>query len=345
LLLPAKSAARKGNQMNTNLEPNWADHPDHPLPASLLEIEEGAGISTELTGLKVRLSARKYPDGSEHHFHAHLGDSLLEVFEKAAEALEEVLLPPRPAKPLDSLRIRLENGTWSDPISDLDLPLWKALANGFSRHAAIEYRLDVRINTKWGVASSATINPRTLLTEFGFDPAHFTLYRPHDNHPLPPDTPIHVKRGEHFEAQKDGRYGGVSPAISVRGFQALNDDVERLKTEGAELALYNVNGQIYVEARRVIIPSPPWSSDNANLLIAVPSTYPQGGLDAFYLESGSTQNGSVPRQQSVMSVLGRTWILISWHYANNRPWDPRVDDLGTHIEHCRGFFLARGVAQ
>jgi hypothetical protein len=329
--------------INLTTDTHWTEHPDHALPAGLLEIGEGGNISVELTGLRVRMSARAYPDGPEHHFHSHLADTLLEVFEKAAQTLQKPLLPPAPAKPLDFLRLRRHDGRWSEPIVDLGLPLWKALADGFSRHVGVEYRLIVRINTKWGVPTSEEITPRLLLTEFGFDPAQFSLYKSHSNIPLPPDTPVKLERGEHFEAQKDGRYGGGNSSVLVRGLQTLEEDVERLRSEGAGLLVHRIDGQRYVEARLLDIPCPPWSSGTANILVAAPDTFPQGGLDAFYLESGVTQNGAVPRQQSTAGFLGRSWSLISWHYANNRPWDPLIDDLGTHIEHCRGFFLARGV--
>jgi hypothetical protein len=331
----------------TNLlaDAHWSEHPDHALPEGLLDVEEGGNISIELTGLKVRMSARAYPDGHEEHFHAHLGDTLQEIFEKAADALGKRLLPPAPATPLDFFRMRRHDGEWSEPITDLRLPLWKALADGFSRQVAVEYRLLVRINTKWGVPSSDEITPRALLTEFGFDPAQFTLYKPDSADPLPADVPIHVHREEHFEAQKDGRYGGATSPVPVRGLQTIEEDVERLSGEGSDVLIHDIGGQKYVEARGLLIPSPPWSSRTANILIAVPATYPQGGLDAFYLEAGATQNGSVPRQQSTAVLLDRTWGLISWHYAGNRPWDPQADDVATHIEHCRGFFLARGVTQ
>jgi hypothetical protein len=78
-------------------------------------------------------------------------------------------------------------------------------------------------------------------------------------------------------------------------------------------------------------------------LIAVPGTYPAGGLDAFYLEQGVSQGGTVPNQQAAVRIGGRTWGLISWHYAQDRPWNPSRDDLASHIAHCRGFFLKRGV--
>ena len=326
------------------VDASWAEHPHQALPAGLLEVTEGGTISSELTRLKVRMSAQRYPDGKEVHFSAHLGNTLRQVFEEAAHALGEPPLPPKPQQPLDLFRMRRHNGAWSGPITDFDLPLWKALADGLSRHVSVEYRLVVQINTKWGVASASQMTPRALLAEFGFDPSQFSLYKAGSADLLPPDTPIQISRGERFEAQKDGRYGGaLSPSAPVRGLQTIEDDVERLRKDDIDVEIHVAAGQKYVEAPHLEIPSPPWSNCTTPILIAVPATYPQGGLDAFYLECGVHLNGSVPRQQSVVQLLGRTWALVSWHYATNRPWNPRIDDLGTHLEHCRGFFLARGV--
>jgi hypothetical protein len=54
-------------------------------------------------------------------------------------------------------------------------------------------------------------------------------------------------------------------------------------------------------------------------------------------------NGAIHRAQAAGPLLGRKWNLISWHYSSKRPWNPRVDDLQSHIAHCKGFFLQRGV--
>ena len=98
-----------------------------------------------------------------------------------------------------------------------------------------------------------------------------------------------------------------------------------------------------MEVGNLEIPSPPWSAAVCSILIAVPGTYPAGGLDAFYLAHGVSQSGAVPNQQAAVAIGGRTWGLISWHYAQDRSWNPSRDDLASHIAHCRGFFLKRGV--
>jgi hypothetical protein len=276
-----------------------------------------------------------------HHFSARLADSLLDVMRHGAKELGEPLLPPHAAEPLDLLRARMRHGhEWSDPITDLDMPLWVALVHGYSRRFAIEYLLAVRINTKWGVAPAEQMTPKQLLSSFGFDPNDYSLYREHSPDVLPPDTPIHLKRGEHFEAQKDGRYG-LRPV--TRGLQTIEDDVAAVAASCVAARLITENNQRFIEVSGLEIPSPPWSGKAATIAITVPATYPQGGLDGLYVEKTVNQSGSIPYQQSTIPLGGREFVLVSWHYANGREWNPSRDDLASHIAHCRGYFLKRGV--
>jgi len=275
------------------------------------------------------------------HFHAKLSDSLREVMGLGAKALGEELLPPDARVPLDFLRNR-RGHQWSDPIGNLETPLWAALAHGDSRRFGIEYRLEVRINARWGVAPRDPITPRELLLAFEFDPAQYSLYHTDSAEPLPPDTPMKVRRGERFEAQKDGRYGS-SAVAPPRGLQTIEEDLETVKAAGFAARLMVEGGQRYVEIGNLEIPSPPWSALVCAILVAVPGTYPSGGLDAFYLAQGVHQGGAVPNQQAPVPIGDRSWGLISWHYAQDRPWNPSRDDLGSHLAHCRGYFLRRGV--
>ena len=321
---------------------DWAHDVDQPAPMELRNAHQVGVLPPHLGELKVRLSINIWPEGHPEHFHARLKDSLLEVMQDGAKALGVTLLPPGKAKPFDALRNR-EHHHWSDPLVDLEEPLWMALARGASRHFGLELKLAVKINTKWRIASAPDLTPRQLLNEFGFDPTEFTLYRADSSTELPPDTPIHLTRGDQFEAQKNGRYG--SPVASVAGIDAaLAEEVAALREGGLEARLLVSNGQRYIEVSGLVIPSPPWSKSAANILIAIPETYPSGGLDAFYLEQTvSHANGAIPYQQNVIHIEGRSWALISWHYAVNRPWYPHRDDVSSHIAHCRGFFFSRGI--
>jgi hypothetical protein len=320
----------------------WAENLDHPLPEHL-NLTAAAPLPPGLGELMIRLGIQRLPSGPEHHFNARLADSLLDVMRHGAKELAEPLLPPHSADPLDWLFARKTHGhEWGEPFTDLTTPLWVVLAQGYSRRFGIEYRLAVRINTKWRIAAEERMTPKQLLSSFGFDPNDYSLYRENSSHVLPPDTPIHLKRGEHFEAQKDGRYG--LRAAAPRGLQTIDDDVASVTAGGVDAGLISENGQRFVEVSGLEIPSPPWSGGAATIAIAVPTAYPQGGLDGFYLEKTVNQNGSVPYAQATATVIGgRAFVLISWHYVNGREWNPSRDDLASHIAHCRGYFLKRGV--
>jgi hypothetical protein len=318
----------------------WAEDLDNgALPPDITTALEHGMLPGTLGKLAVRLGIQEWPHGAEHHLKAHLDELLGEVLVKGAETLGKPLLPPPPAEPFDSLRGRRDH-EWSEPLAP-DTPLWIALAKGYSRRFGVEFRLTVQINAKWGVASQHSLTPRQLLTEFGFDPAQYSLYPAHSADLLPPDQPLDLHRGERFEAQKDGKYG-FAPA-PPRGLQTLDQDVDATKAAGVDARRFTAGGQTYVEVRGLEVPSPPWSGSQANILIAAPAAYPNGGLDAFYLEQGINQGGSVPYQQSTVTIDGRTWGLISWHYADGKGWNPSRDDLASHIAHCRGFFLKRGL--
>lgn len=327
----------------------WLEDLDFEVPG--LNENQEAGQSSERLHISIALGVRKYPQGNEVRFRALLSASLLQVMERGAEALGEPLLPPDASQegyPLDELRCRERCGhEWSEPISDLHQPLWKALVEGRSRRFGIEYVLAVKINTRWGVAPSSNATPRQLLTAFGFDPAQYTLYDLDSTIPLPPDTPLSITRGREFEAQKDGRYGDNSRLrFPVRGAQTLEQDIEMLNRAELNARLLTHGVQRYVEISGIKAPSPPWSKTEIAILIAVPANYPLGGLDAFHVEAELRHSsGSIPRQQQCAEICGRNWSLISWHYASNRTWNPLHDDLGSHVVHCRGFFMTRGVSQ
>ena len=55
---------------------------------------------------------------------------------------------------------------------------------------------------------------------------------------------------------------------------------------GFDTCEYDVNGQKYVEVRKIPIDGSVWNMAEANILIAVPSNYNIGGLDGFYIEDG-----------------------------------------------------------
>ena len=127
--------------------------------------------------------------------------------------------------------------------------------------------------------------------------------------------------------------------------KGIEEAVARLKKAGISIDLVEINGQCYVLVRNITAPAPPWDRPQYDILIAVPVTFEQAGLDGFYLRQPHTFNGAGhPRVQGqVITYADATWRLVSWHYADGHSWASGTDSLETHIEHCHGFFSGRGA--
>lgn len=123
------------------------------------------------------------------------------------------------------------------------------------------------------------------------------------------------------------------------------EEVSVLVSRGMAIELTERNGQCYALVKGTKAPTPPWGKSEFDILIAVPAMYDAADLDGFYVELPCQyNNGEHPRVQGdVIEHLGRKWRLVSWHYADGRPWVRGQDTLETHIEHCHGFFLHRGA--
>jgi hypothetical protein len=127
--------------------------------------------------------------------------------------------------------------------------------------------------------------------------------------------------------------------------ERARDEVANLAAGGMAVELIELAGQWYAHANSGPVPSPLWSKASFDILIAIPAAYDAADLDAFYIELPYRfSEGEHPRiQGQVIETLGRQWRLVSWHYPDNRPWMRGVDNLETHLVHCRGFFLHRGA--
>jgi hypothetical protein len=127
--------------------------------------------------------------------------------------------------------------------------------------------------------------------------------------------------------------------------RAALDEVAPLARRRIKLERANAGGQCDALAAGVAAPAPPWDRTSYEILIAVPAAYDDAGLDAFYLGLPYTfKGGTHPRVQgAVIEVNDRRWQLVSWHYPDGTPWRRGLDNLETHILHCKGFFLHRGA--
>lgn len=126
----------------------------------------------------------------------------------------------------------------------------------------------------------------------------------------------------------------------------LATHVEALNRYGLGLRVAQQDGQCFVVVPNLAAPVPPWDRAAYDILIAVPALYDRAALDAFYLGLPYRyENGTHPRVENggVVTIDNRQWRLVSWHYPDGRPWVSGKDTLESHVVHCKGFFMKRGL--
>jgi hypothetical protein len=127
--------------------------------------------------------------------------------------------------------------------------------------------------------------------------------------------------------------------------EKAKEEVKTLVAQGVDVELIEANGQCYALVRKIKVNSPPWSAAEFDILIAVPAAYDAGALDGFYIALPYKFNDGEHAKVNggTIDASGRQWRQVSWHYLDGKAWRRGLDSLETHIVHCRGFFLERGV--
>jgi len=123
-------------------------------------------------------------------------------------------------------------------------------------------------------------------------------------------------------------------------------EIERLATVGVEISLITIDAQPYAHVGNIEAPSPPWDRTSYEILVAIPIAYDLGtGLDGFYVALPySYEKGEHNRVNGkIVNFDSRQWKGVSWHYPDGKQFRIGIDNVESHIVHCRGFFLARGA--
>ena len=123
-------------------------------------------------------------------------------------------------------------------------------------------------------------------------------------------------------------------------------EIRQLANAGMPVELVVEGAQPYILVCRLETPTPPWDSASKDILIPVPLAYDMGtGLDGFYIALPYRfQDGEHNRVNGqVVKIGGREWRGVSWHYPDGKQFRIGVDNVESHIVHCRGFFLHRGA--
>jgi hypothetical protein len=133
--------------------------------------------------------------------------SLLEVMQEGARRASTTLLPTNDG-PLDLLHNLRKHDEVGPPIDPLSQSVGTFLEiQGNTNDFGIELVRVIKVNNRSRVAPEASMTPRQILDLFQLKIEEYSLYRENSTDLLPVDTAIALKRGDVFEAQKDGKYG------------------------------------------------------------------------------------------------------------------------------------------
>lgn len=170
------------------------------IAATATEIRSGSPIQR----VSVRLLDES--DAVTHEIELSTGALVLDVLLTGAEVSNVKLLPPNQT-PLDQLH-NLDGDKIGAAINDLDEPLEEYLKRpNVTHHFGIKLLRVFAVNNRWATADKPELTPRQILELVKLKFEEYTLYPPHSDKLLPLDTPVMIRRGERFEAQRDGKYG------------------------------------------------------------------------------------------------------------------------------------------
>jgi hypothetical protein len=134
---------------------------------------------------------------------------------------------------------------------------------------------------------------------------------------------------------------GVTVQIRI-----ARSEIEKLADSGVRIKLVLDGAQPFALVEGVEAPVPPWDRMLYDILVPIPIAYDLGTpMDGFYLGLPYTfQKGEHNRVNGqVVTLQDRQWRAVSWHYPDGKQFRQGVDNIESHIVHCRGFFLARGA--
>ena len=123
-------------------------------------------------------------------------------------------------------------------------------------------------------------------------------------------------------------------------------EISKLKDQGLPIELVTIGSQPYGLVRGIDAPASHWDKTSFDIMFAIPVAYDMGAaLDAFYLRLPYKYRGGVHNRVSgqTLTYENASWQLVSWHYADNTPFQGDKDTIEGHVVHCKGFFLERGA--
>jgi archaellum component FlaC len=216
----------------------------------------------------------------------------------------------------------------------------------------------VHVGSETFVPDEYIMIPREILREVDKDPNDYLLYygpdadegddeitrrteidlREHNVFSLIPDE---VGYGASSDTPEDG---ADLPAGLAAEIKNLREDYEVDVDTAAEPNF------THVIVRDFPVPSDAYNRDEADVMIRVPSAYPEQAPDWVYVEEGfRLENGDLPKKARTPetnngSAVIEGWVSFSWHINNlqSENWIPYESDLRYYLESIIQGRLAQG---
>lgn len=118
----------------------------------------------------------------------------------------------------------------------------------------------------------------------------------------------------------------------MSGLKLLEPDARFLAEKEYEYELFSVTNEVHIVIKGFHFPSEYYTPSQADVLIKIPTGYPNTQLDMFWVSPEvKLVNGQIPKQtESRETNHGREWQRWSRHYTS--PWRPGVDNLRSFIQ-------------
>lgn len=182
-----------------------SEDPEVAVPEWVLKLSEHEVLVFEG---HIPLKVHILPNGEFRTIKVRIDITVGELMAKIAKEFGKHLLPPHPLDPFDKIFCYGKHDEIIGPITDLSMTLGRVLLQYRCRRKfGLELVRSIKVNSTWKVAPKDIMTPSEILDLFGMDYTQYTIYLPDSQDPLPLHIGLDIKRGDCFEAIKDGRYG------------------------------------------------------------------------------------------------------------------------------------------
>jgi len=218
-------------------------------------------------------------------------------------------------------------------VSDSEVLELKSGMHFFSAPTTInpgDHSVPIQIDGKPYKASGATMTGaeiRALVTPpVGPDRDLFLVVPgPADDVKVGDSDAIELKPGSHFfSAPKT-----INPGDS--GLRLPEADEKYLAAKGISYELLRGGAEVYFIAKDLAVSAERYDRAQTDLMIRIPSGYPNAGLDMFWVDPPlQLRAGGYPvSADQFENHAGRRWQRFSRHLA--APWRPGVDGIGSFL--------------